>query len=65
MSHGIWIIAKLLKLCLNILLIQRSPTVSNHTVNTDVIHQNGLAMYDTHNLYGTSKLSLLDGQHMN
>jgi len=30
--------------------------ISNHTVNTDLIHQNGLAMYDTHNLYGTSKL---------
>jgi alpha-glucosidase len=29
--------------------------ISNHTVNTDVHHQNGLAMYDTHNLYGTSK----------
>jgi alpha-glucosidase len=29
--------------------------ISNHTVNTDVIHQNGLAMYDTHNLYGSSK----------
>ncbi|KFY10290.1 hypothetical protein V491_07732 [Pseudogymnoascus sp. VKM F-3775] len=28
--------------------------ISNHTVNTDVIHQNGLAMYDTHNLYGTT-----------
>ncbi|KAH6682594.1 glycoside hydrolase family 31 protein [Halenospora varia] len=27
--------------------------ISNHTVNTDIIHQNGLAMYDTHNLYGT------------
>lgn len=27
--------------------------ISNHTVNTDVHHQNGLAMYDTHNLYGT------------
>ncbi|KAK5994888.1 putative alpha/beta-glucosidase agdC [Cladobotryum mycophilum] len=26
--------------------------ISNHTVNTDVMHQNGLAMYDTHNLYG-------------
>lgn len=24
--------------------------LSNHTVNTDVIHQNGLAMYDTHNI---------------
>lgn len=22
-------------------------------MSTDVIHQNGLAMYDTHNLYGT------------
>jgi alpha-glucosidase len=29
--------------------------ISNHTINTDVIHENGLAMYDTHNLYGTSK----------
>ncbi|KFY80117.1 hypothetical protein V499_01006 [Pseudogymnoascus sp. VKM F-103] len=27
--------------------------ISNHTVNTDVIHANGLAMYDTHNLYGS------------
>ncbi|TPX12191.1 uncharacterized protein E0L32_007077 [Thyridium curvatum] len=27
--------------------------ISNHTVNTDVIHQNGLTMYDTHNLYGS------------
>ncbi|KAI1402580.1 glycoside hydrolase family 31 protein [Hypoxylon fuscum] len=27
--------------------------ISNKTVNTDVIHQNGLTMYDTHNLYGT------------
>ncbi|KAH7025897.1 family 31 glycosyl hydrolase [Microdochium trichocladiopsis] len=27
--------------------------ISNKTVNTDVIHHNGLAMYDTHNLYGT------------
>jgi alpha-glucosidase len=26
--------------------------LSNRTVNTDVIHQNGLAMYDTHNMYG-------------
>lgn len=31
--------------------------ISNHTVNTDVIHQNGLAMYDTHNLFGTSTSS--------
>jgi alpha-glucosidase len=29
--------------------------ISNHTVNTDLIHQNGLAMYDTHNLYGSSE----------
>jgi alpha-glucosidase len=27
--------------------------LSNHTVNTDLIHANGLAEYDTHNLYGT------------
>ncbi|KAI1341410.1 glycoside hydrolase family 31 protein [Xylariaceae sp. FL0016] len=27
--------------------------ISNKTVNTDIIHQNGLAMYDTHNLYGS------------
>ncbi|KAI0016019.1 family 31 glycosyl hydrolase [Xylariomycetidae sp. FL0641] len=27
--------------------------LSNKTVNTDLIHQNGLAMYDTHNLYGS------------
>ncbi|KAK0616116.1 glycosyl hydrolases family 31-domain-containing protein [Bombardia bombarda] len=27
--------------------------LSNHTVNTDVIHQNGLAEYDVHNIYGT------------
>ncbi|KOS19918.1 putative alpha/beta-glucosidase [Escovopsis weberi] len=26
--------------------------ISNHTVNTDVLHSNGLAMYDTHNFYG-------------
>lgn len=26
--------------------------LSNKTVHTDIIHQNGLAMYDTHNLYG-------------
>lgn len=28
--------------------------ISNKSVNTDVIHQNGLAEYDVHNLYGTS-----------
>lgn len=27
--------------------------LSNHTVNTDVIHENGLAEYDVHNLYGS------------
>ncbi|KAH7363309.1 alpha-glucosidase, partial [Plectosphaerella cucumerina] len=26
--------------------------ISFKTVNTDIIHENGLAMYDTHNLYG-------------
>ena len=31
--------------------------LSNKTVNTDVKHQNGLVMYDTHNLYGSSKSS--------
>jgi alpha-glucosidase len=36
--------------------------ISNHTVNTDVIHQNGLAMYDTHNLFGTSKSAKLGGR---
>jgi alpha-glucosidase len=28
--------------------------ISNKTVNTDVIHENGLAEYDVHNLYGSS-----------
>jgi alpha-glucosidase len=32
--------------------------ISNHTINTDVIHKNGLAMYDTHNLYGTSRCTI-------
>ncbi|GAO15602.1 uncharacterized protein UV8b_04775 [Ustilaginoidea virens] len=27
--------------------------LSNHTVNTDIMHENGLAMYDTHNMYGS------------
>ncbi len=27
--------------------------ISNKTVNTDLIHRNGLTMYDTHNLYGS------------
>lgn len=29
-------------------------SLSNKTMNTDLIHANGLAEYDTHNLYGTS-----------
>jgi alpha-glucosidase len=29
--------------------------ISNKTVNTNLIHQNGLAEYDVHNLYGSSK----------
>ncbi|KAI1389954.1 glycoside hydrolase family 31 protein [Hypoxylon trugodes] len=37
--------------------------ISNKTVNTDVIHQNGLAMYDTHNLYG-SMMSLASHEAM-
>jgi alpha-glucosidase len=28
-------------------------SLSNHTVPTDLIHANGIAEYDTHNLYGT------------
>lgn len=28
-------------------------SLSNHTLPTDLIHANGLAEYDTHNLYGT------------
>jgi alpha-glucosidase len=27
--------------------------ISNHTVNTNLIHYNGLAEYDTHSIYGT------------
>lgn len=33
-------------------------SLSNKTMNTDLIHANGLAEYDTHNLYGTSTVSL-------
>jgi alpha-glucosidase len=32
-------------------------TLSNKTVATDVVHYNGLREYDTHNLYGTCRLS--------
>lgn len=28
-------------------------SLSNKTINTDLIHYNGLTEYDTHNLYGT------------
>lgn len=28
-------------------------SLSNKTIDTDLYHENGLAMYDTHNLYGT------------
>lgn len=28
-------------------------SISNKTINTDLIHENGLAEYDTHNMYGT------------
>lgn len=31
-------------------------SLSNHTIFTDLVHANGLVEYDTHNLYGTSKL---------
>lgn len=30
-------------------------SISNKTLNTDLVHANGLVEYDTHNLYGTSK----------
>lgn len=33
-------------------------SLSNKTMNMDLIHANGLAEYDTHNLYGTSTLYL-------
>jgi len=39
-------------------------SLSNHTINTDLVHANGLVEYDVHNLYGTmmsasSRLSML------
>lgn len=37
--------------------------LSNHTVNTDLIHQNGMTMYDTHNLYG-SQMSVASREAM-
>ena len=37
--------------------------ISNMTLNTDIIHQNGLAEYDVHNLYGTSKMQLPSPSH--
>ncbi|KAL6229393.1 Alpha/beta-glucosidase agdC [Aspergillus navahoensis] len=38
-------------------------SLSNKTVNTDLVHANGLAEYDTHNLYGTM-MSLLSRDAM-
>jgi alpha-glucosidase len=32
--------------------------ISNKTVLTNIIHENGIAEYDVHNIYGTSMLSL-------
>jgi alpha-glucosidase len=37
----------------------QGPTISEQTLNTDLIHANGVAEYDVHNLYGTSKHSYL------
>lgn len=34
-------------------IVNAAGSISNHTINTDIIHANGLAEYDTHNLYGT------------
>ncbi len=31
-------------------------SISNLTVDTDIVHENGYVEYDTHNLYGTSML---------
>lgn len=33
-------------------------SISNKTLNTDLVHANGLVEYDTHNLYGSSKFNL-------
>lgn len=30
-------------------------SLSNHTIDTDIVHADGFVEYDTHNLYGTSK----------
>lgn len=35
-------------------------SLSNKTISTDIIHYNGLAEYDTHNVYG---VSLSDNLH--
>ncbi|KAL3467806.1 glycosyl hydrolases family 31-domain-containing protein [Aspergillus heterothallicus] len=35
-----------------------AESLSNFTINTDLIHANGLVKYDTHNLYGTMMSSL-------
>lgn len=33
--------------------------LSSHTMNTDLKHSNGLWEYDTHNVYGTSELTII------
>lgn len=33
-------------------------SLSNKTIDTNLYHENGLAMYDTHNLYGTMMSSI-------
>jgi alpha-glucosidase len=42
-------------------------SLSNKTMNTDLFHANGLAEYDTHNLYGTSMpfCPLISGVYVN
>ncbi|PHH71695.1 hypothetical protein CDD82_6371 [Ophiocordyceps australis] len=37
----------------------KTDPLSAKTIDTDVRHQNGLAMYDTHNLYGTMMASVV------
>ncbi|KAH8601722.1 glycoside hydrolase family 31 protein [Bisporella sp. PMI_857] len=39
--------------------------ISNHTVNTDVIHYNKIAEYDTHNIYGTMMSTASRGAMLN
>lgn len=39
-------------------IANEAGSLSNKTMDTDLIHANGLAEYDTHNLYGSSELCL-------